>query len=79
MLGIKARKVLDTKKQICAGYKIKSQKVAYFNYTGRNVTTMKFTRIDPYPEIEYKAKKEVEPKYEIFHTYHYTFDRRLKD
>ena len=48
-----SKKVLDTKKQICAGYKIGKQKEIFFEWTeGKK----KFKKIDPVP---YEKETEV--------------------
>ena len=54
--GIKAKKVLDTKKQICAGYKIKKQKEAFFKFwDNKDVKKIKFKETSP---VKYGAKTE---------------------
>ena len=55
--GIKAKKVLDTKKQICAGYKIKEPKTLFFRFwDNKDVTKIKFRKTSP---VEYEAKSDV--------------------
>ena len=55
--GIKSKKVLDTKKQICAGHKIKKQKEAFYKFTDHDDDEkIEFEETSP---IEYEAKTDV--------------------
>ena len=63
MNGIKANKELDSKTQICAGYKIHPRKELFYKYSNYpnsgDLTKVQFEKTSP---IEYGAKTDVQFK-----------------
>ena len=58
MNGIKAKKVMDGRKQVCAGYKIHKRKELFYKYYS-NSTNIKESKFEKTSPVEYEAKTDV--------------------